>query len=253
MQNPLDRGFVPKSEIKQSIGYQTYRSFHSQEEARTFAELLEAHNIPYLLEGSSTVIDKAIVGEGFIPKVFLKILTTDFKKINSIIEENLKDISYTDINDHYLTQLDDEELKEIFERPDEWSIEDVSIAQLILKQRGITIDKDEIQRSRARRLAEIRQGKKGTPAWMVFYSLGIVLGLFVSLILVIAGIGMGYYYAYGKSVDPDGKRYFVFDKSTRNYGTVMFYGGIAFVALTIIVAFLLGMNIEISDWFYFWG
>lgn len=242
MQEPLDHNLIPKEGIKQTVEYQTYRNFHSKDEAMAFAELLEDHSIPYVLEGSSTVIDKAIVGEGFIPKVFLKILTTDFKKINSILEENFKNISYSDIDDHYLTQLDNDELKELFEKPDEWSVEDVSIARVILQQRDIIIDESEIKASRNKRLAEIWKGKKGTSIWMILYSLGIVFGLFFSLIFVVAGIGMGYYYAYGKSIDPDGRKYFAFDNSTRNYGTIMFYGGITFIALIFIIGFLSGLN-----------
>ncbi|MEL6941206.1 MAG: hypothetical protein AAFO82_00935 [Bacteroidota bacterium] len=253
MQEPLDKDLISENEVNQSIDYQTYRSFHSREEAMAFVELLEQHDIPYMLEGSSTVIDKAIVGEGFIPKVFLKILTPDFKKVNSFIEENLKNIDYSDIDDHYLIQLDNAELMEIFEKPDEWSIEDVSIARVILEHRGTVLDEVEIRESRTKRLAEIRKGKKGTPIWMILYGLGIVLGMFVSLIFLIAGIGMGYYYTYGKSVDPDGQKYYVFDESTRNYGAIIFYGGITFLVVTIVLIFIFGISIEISDWFSFWG
>ena len=71
---------------------------------------------------------------------------------------------------------------------------------------------------------------------MALYFLGMIAGVFInitiiSLALILAGVGMGYYYAYGKSLDPDGNKFPAFDPDTRQFGKLIFYGG--FLALMI--------------------
>lgn len=61
-----------------------------------------------------------------------------------------------------------------------------------------------------------------------------IAGQFTSLIFFIAGIGMGYYYAFGKDTDIDGNRYFIFNARSRLIGTALFYGGIALIILEIL-------------------
>jgi hypothetical protein len=239
MDDILDSGLFDKAPEFDSTGFQTYRSFHSIEEAKIFAALLVEHDIPYLAETSDTLIDKAIVGTGLIPKVVIKIAARDFKKVNVLLDEQLAQMNEADIAGHYLNQLEDKELAEIFRKPDEWSVEDVRVAQVILKQRDIYFTDEEIQSLREERLSVVREGKKGSIAWMAFYFIAIVLGLFVSLVFTIAGIGMGYYYSYSKSVDPDGYKYFTFEPETRKLGKWILYGGIGLLMVEIVLLFWL--------------
>lgn len=239
MDDILDSGLFDKAPELGASGFQTYRSFHSTEEAKIFAELLVEHEIPYSAETSDTLIDKAIVGTGLIPKVVIKIAAKDFKKVNALLDEQLSAMNEAEIEGHYLNQLEDKELAEILRRPDEWSVEDVRVAQVILKQRDIHFTDEEIKSLRKERLAVIREGKKGSIGWMVFYFIAIISGLFVSPIFTVAGIGMGYYYSYSKSVDPDGYKYFNFEPQTRKYGEWILYGGIGLLIIEII--WLLGI------------
>ena len=227
MDDVLDSNFHP--DIKEE-DFQFYKSFHQAENAQEYLSLLKENNIPYLIASAQVLLDEAIVGTGLMPKFVLKVLPQDFQKIAYLIEEAL---NHPDINlkDHYLNQLDDNELMNIFNYPDEWTVEDSIIAQRILEQRGKTISREEIRLLQKQRYEIIRMGKRVNPLVIGLYLLGVVLGLFVHFILVIAGLSMAYYYAYSKSVDPNGVKYFTFDEQTRQYGTYLMYASIVVVLL----------------------
>lgn len=236
MKEPLDRqmtNFSPQA-------FRFYRDFMNIQEARSITDMLDENKIPFRLETSDTVIDKAIVGNGLLPKVVLKLLPEDFKRVNQFISEQYKDLTYQEVKDHYLNELDNEELEEIFEKQDEWTIENVQIAKIILAHRGLEIEETEIKEQRAERLANIRAGKTGSKFWMTVYFLALISGLFISLILVVAGLGMSFYYAYGRSTDADGNRHYVYDENTRFLGTIMLYGGITMLIVEILMVMYIG-------------
>ncbi|MFK8102364.1 MAG: hypothetical protein AB8G15_07565 [Saprospiraceae bacterium] len=232
----LDENIFDKAEQYHETDFAFFRDYHSIADAKLFTTILEAHKIPYLAAGAETVIDEAIVGSGLMPKVILKIRPEDFAKINAIIAEQITS-GTENFSDHYLQEFTNEELKDIFARPDEWSVEDFNIAKLVLQQRGVKITDAAIQNLREERLTEIRAGKKGSYFWMSLYFIGIIVGAYFGVMYIIAGIGMGYYYGYGKSTDPDGVRHFVYDAQTRTYGKVILYvGSLLFFAELIILA-----------------
>ncbi len=231
MERPLDEDFANIDKTN----FEFYRDFLSIEDAKEFVAMLDQKNIVYSLETSETILDTAIVGNGLIPKAILKLNPLDFKLVNRLIEAQINQLKYSDLKDHYLNQFSNEELEEIFDKQEEWTIEDITIAQKILEGRGIKIDKKSIQDLRENSFNKIQRGRSGSRFWIVFYSLGIAFGLVTTLFLIIAGLGMSYYYAYGKNTDSDGTKYFIFDESTRQIGVIMLYGGIAL----IIIEFLL--------------
>ena len=230
--------------------FEFYRDFLNLEEANAFASMLKANNIEHSLETSETVIDKAIVGNGFIPKAVLKIRNEDFQKVNGLIAYEIASGEYADYADHYLNDFETEELKAIFEKPEDWTPEDAAIARIILRERGIEISTEEIKTKKQVRLEKIRQGQHGNRASMALYAFGIAFGLILNLFLLIAGIGMAYYYAFGKATDMVGQKYFVYDAPTRKIGKLTLYiGG----AIFIVELFLLQFSNfrEYVDQFYF--
>ena len=236
MDEILDDDFFERPKNEDLKKFKFYRGFHNMEEAREFAALLESHQVPYHAKKSQLIIDSVIVGTGLMPKVTIEIKPEDFPKVNAIIEDQISAVDFADVEDHYLNQMEDEELMEIFEKPDEWTVEDVNIAKIIARERGVRVSDSEIQNARAKRLEEIRKGKSEGKTRMALYFLGMIAGVFInitiiSLALILAGIGMGYYYAYGKSLDPDGNKFPAFDPDTRQFGKLIFYGG--FLALMI--------------------
>jgi hypothetical protein len=212
-----------------------YKDFISVEEAKDFIKLLNVHDIPYSVDVPETIIDQTIVGTGLLPKAIIKLLPEDFKKVNTILENQLAGAVYADVKDHYLNQFEDQELQEIFEKPDEWSLEDAIVAKIILRERGLTITDERVQQLREARMQEIRKGKAGNKIMMLFYFLSIFLIVFVHPIFFLAGAGMGYYYAYGRDVDPDGQKHYSFEPKTRIYGKVLLYGGIVVLLIELVL------------------
>ena len=223
--------------------FEFYKSFHSVEKAKDFVALLQSHNLPYKADTARALIDETIVGTGLMPKVVIKLLPNDFKTVNELIKKEIVEADYREFGDHYLNQLDDEELLAIFEKQDEWSVEDIHVAQIILRNRGIKMDDVDVKILREVRLAKIRKGKEGNKVSMAIYFVGILLGLVTFWVFAIAGIGMGYYYSYGKTVDPDGKSYYIFEPNTRRIGKFILYGGlVALIAEVIVLGYLRYFN-----------
>lgn len=235
MEDILDQGvFGNFSESE----FEFYKSFHSVEKAKDFVALLQSHNLPYKADTARALIDETIVGTGLMPKVVIKLLPNDFKTVNELIKKEIVEADYREFGDHYLNQLDDEELLAIFEKQDEWSVEDIHVAQIILRNRGIKMDDVDVKILREVRLKKIRQGKEGSKVWMAVYFIGILIGLVTFWVFAIAGIGMGYYYGYGKTVDPDGNSYHIFEPQTRKIGKWILYGGsVALVGQVLFFAY----------------
>ena len=217
--------------------FKFYRDFHNVEEAKSFIKILEDNEILFSADTSEAIIDETIVGTGLLPKAIIKLLPVDFQKVNALIDRHLKDMSFDNFKDHHLNQLDDDELIEILEKPDEWSIENSSISKIILKERGIEMSEEKILNLRQSRLANIRKGKKASRTSLFLYFLAVPLGLFTNIIFTIAGVGMGYYYAYGKSTDIDGNSYYIYDEETQKFGRIILNGGLIFLFIGILLLF----------------
>ncbi len=59
---------------KNEEDYQSYRTFLNVAEAKVFCELLDKKEVAYKLESSGTVIDAAIVGDGFYGGIVCMVL-----------------------------------------------------------------------------------------------------------------------------------------------------------------------------------
>lgn len=212
---------------KQDQAFETYKTFMSQEQGDEYIELLKRHDIPYSAESSEQILTSAIIGSsGMLPKVVLKLRPSDFKNVDALIEQQIM-ASGNIPEDYYLRELDDDELEEVLEKPDEWSIQDVTMAKLILRERGIEVNEDEIQALRNQRIREIRQGKTANRGIMFLWFLAVAIGFwFLGLLAIVGGIGMGYYYGYDKSTDPEGDKYYTFEPTTRKYGKLILIVGV---------------------------
>lgn len=208
-----------------------YREFHALEQAQYYIPLLEENDILYKLETpSELLIDKAIVGEKLMPQVILKILPRDFSRVNRLIEDRIEKEPIP--TEHYLLAFTDLELFDILEQPDEWTIEDRALTRKILRQRGLEVSPEQIQRMKEKRYRALRQGKKESPLWLIIYLVCILAGLFFfSPLFLLAGLGMGYFYWQNKDTDPEGQRYYTFEAATRRWGKYIFIGGLVVSAL----------------------
>jgi len=218
--------------------FEYYRSFESKENAKAFTEFLTENEVEFLVDSPEVLIDKSIVGTGFLPKITLKIKSQDFEKVNELIAAQVEDTDIAAEGD-YLNELNDEELTDILKNPDEWSIEDGIVAKKILAERGITYSDTEISTFKNDKLQQIRVGKKASPLTLILYFLCILVGFYIGIFFTLAGIGMGYYYGYGTSTDINGKKYFAYDKETQRYGKIILYVGLVWFIVQLLLLYRL--------------
>lgn len=220
-----------------------YKSFFQKEDALPYAELLKEKDVPFRLEGTDVLITEAIVGTPSFPRIILRILPEDFKKVNRIIELEIKK-NVKNFDDHYLNDYTDRELLNILKEPDKSSIEDFIITQILLKSRGIPIDASALEGMKQERLEILKQGKDENSFSLATYFVLLILGaVFFSPLAMIAAIGMGWYYWKDKSVDLDGNSYFTFNSKTRNFGAFILFFGAFIVVTSIFFALFLGVQI----------
>ena len=206
-------------------GFEFYRDFINAGQVEDFVKILQEHRIPYRLEKSETLLTSAITGHGLLPYAVLKLRTEDFKKINAILEQLVLANPHF-IETHYLQQFDARELLDVVKKPDEWTHEDVVVAQQILERRGIPIPAADAERFRKNRNEKLRAGKRGNNFWMGVYFVCVLAGgVLFSPLFLIAGIGMGWYYWQDKTIDTEGHKFYTFEPNTRLSGQVIFYLG----------------------------
>lgn len=222
--------------------FKLYKRFFRQEDALSYAELLKENDIPYRLGGSDVLITEAIVGTPSYPKITLKVLSSDFKQVNQLIEEEILK-SGVDLEEHYLNEYTDHQLLDILKKPDESSIEDIIITKQLLKSRGIPIDESALENMKMDRLVELQKGKSVNNSVIIGYLVAIIAGAFLfSPLILIAAIGMGLYYWKDTSVDIDGNTYSTFDPPTQNFGKFL----LIFTIVVILVILLSGIPLYLD-------
>ncbi|MEM9547182.1 MAG: hypothetical protein AAGA77_14470 [Bacteroidota bacterium] len=203
-----------------------YKHIELDAELEELRSIFEKNNIYYEVSSPETIIDKSIVGSGMFAKYTLKLLPKDFNKANKLIRNSLESMGLNIEDFKHLEDLDNNELLEIIENPRDWSVEAEIVARKILEKRGIKINEQAIINKRENKKLEFQNGKSVSGMIQFLYFIAIVLGFYLSVAFIIAGIGMGYYYAYGTRVDEEGNKFFVYNEKARTNGKFIFYIGI---------------------------
>ncbi len=203
-----------------------YKHIELDSDLEEIISLFKSNEIYYEVSSAGSIVDETIIGSRMFAKYTLKILPDDFKKANKLISESLesKELRIEDFK--YLEDLDNNELLGIVENPGEWSIEAEIVARKILAKRGVQIDEQEIKNKREIKRLEFEKGKSVSTMIQLLYLVLIILGFYRSIILIIAGIGMGYYYSYGTRINEEGKKFYVYDEKARVNGKIILYIGV---------------------------
>lgn len=202
-----------------------YRHIEQEAEMQEIEALLKENDITYEVSSAEALLDSVIVGEGLFPKYTLKLLPGEFERVNELIRTHFEQKDFKISDYPQLSQLDNAELLEILQKPEEWSIESGIVARKILRSRDYQIDEEEIKTLREEHLSESRKGKKVFPFAQLLYLLAFVAGFYIHIVFMLIGIGMGFYYTYGKATDPRGQKYLLYDQRARLIGKVLLYGG----------------------------
>lgn len=210
----------------------TYKKFKTKADAFELIELLNANGIEYYMEDITASYDMTFTGGAELDDKFvLKLKSTDFEKVdkmlNAIAAENIDLV----VKDHYLFDFSDDELYGILEKFNEWSITDVMLAQKILNERGKNVSNESVQEIKNKRIDELRKPEKGHKGWLLF---GFVSAFFGGLV----GILIGHHHFRSKKTIPTGEKVFTYDAETRKIGLIIFCLGIVAFFIWIIIYML---------------
>ncbi len=210
----------------------TFKNFNSIQDAAPLLDLLEANEIEYQIEDISPSIDVAFAGTSPTDNnVAIKIYSTDFTRVEQILEKAAKaDVEGID-ESYYLYEFDDNELIDIIENFNEWSSTDFILAQKILKDRGKGFSEDDIKKLKNRKIEELSKPEKGSRGWLIFGYISAIFG-------GVFGVLIGYHHYKFKKRIPNGERVYAYDFKTRRTGFRIFIIGIISMFFWIIIRFL---------------
>ena len=185
--------------------YLTFRKYKSLEEASVLIDILKSSNVDYQTDNVEATFDITFTGGTELEdKVAIKIKSSDFEKVDQLLENTAsKSMNLID-EDHYLYEFTDEELLEVLEEYDKWNKLDYLLAQNILKSRGKEYSKDEIHRLREKRIEELSRPEKGHNGWLIF---GYIFAFMGGLL----GIFIGHHLYRFKKRLPTGERVYAYD------------------------------------------
>lgn len=207
--------------------YIKFRTFNNEEDFINFIDILEEHEIIYQTEIFNSTIDPATLRP--VEKDFIvKILSTDFSRVNQIIDEiAAKDVEAIE-SDYYLFSFSDTELYEILTKPDEWSPLNYHLAKKILRDRGKSIDDTFLQSLKKTRIEDLSKQEESQKSWILFgYAFAIIGG--------IIGIFIGWYLMSQHKILPNGQRVALFKEKDRQHGTRIFYIGIVMLIIMAVL------------------
>jgi hypothetical protein len=215
--------------------YSTFARFSSEDQASGLVQLLQKHGIEHRMERNRFGAD-FLTGNGPYDDTLVMLLPGDFDRANRLLEEQAAEAAREIDEEHYLRQFDTGELLEVVQNPYEWSSDDVLLARALLKERGTDLSREELDRMKAGHLRRIREGEQIGKAWIWFGYLSALSGGIIGLL-------MGWYYSSLKKLDPEGKRMYVYNASTRRAGSRIFVAGLIGTAVWILLFLLKG-------WYY---
>lgn len=192
-------------------GQITLQKFNTYIEATGVIELLEKNNIAYSVEKKEATEEFVFAGNTLDEELHIMVKPEDYEAAQKVMEE-LTEVNIEKLDkDYYLFDFSDNELFEILEKPDEWSLNDYHWALEILKQRGAQVDKSKLDRMKKERLEFLSKPEKVNGGYLskayFFCVLGGIVGFFMGKHL----------YAFRKIL-PNGQKVFAFDDESRQKG-----------------------------------
>jgi len=213
----------------------TYRKYKSEEEASALLELLKLDNIEYSIENIASAVDITFTGgTGLEDKIAIKLQSSDFEKVDSLLNQVAVESFDLVDEDHYLFDFTDDELLEVLENYNEWSKTDYVLAQDLLKKRGKGVSDEKVQALKEKKIAALSKAEKGHKGWLIFGFISAVLGGFL-------GIFIGYHHFKFKKSIPTGERVYAYDAETRKTGLRIFYIGMIALLFWLFL-FIVGLN-----------
>ena len=204
-----------------------YRKFETAEIANMLVVLLDEHKVEHSVFHNGEEI------EDFNPSVHqrnleIHLLEEDSERVDQLIEETADKELDTVEKDYFIFSFNNDELREVLIKAEEWSALDLALAHKLLRERGEPFDKEEISRLRDERAIELAKPKSASISSLVVAYLGAV---FLQIIPIVAGI----IYLTSKKDDLAGNRVPVYDDPTKKHGRTMILLSIVLAAVQILI------------------
>lgn len=207
--------------------YVRFKLFPDKQTAEDFAEILKQNGIAYEIEDDIQVFDPSFANNPLNRDYIITVKQSDFKTASLAYDEyfakQLGDVPA----DYYLFAFTDNELQEILAKPDEWGSFDYSLAQDLLKKRGIEVTKEKTDRLKAERYKQLAQ-PEGEPAK------NIVGYYIISILFSPIGMIIGWVWGYSKKQLPDGYKVYAYNDKVREHGRTIFLISMLLFVLTVI-------------------
>jgi hypothetical protein len=207
--------------------YLTFKIFPDKASAEDFSEVLEQCGIEYYIEEDALVFDPSYANNPLNKDYAIKIKQSDFKTASGAYDEYFEKRVSQVPEDYYLFTFNNVELEEILTRPDEWGGLDYQLAKELLKQRGVDVSKEKLDRLRAERYKELAKPKNETISNIAGY-------YFISILFFPIGIVIGWIWGYSKKLLPDGKKVFAYNNRVQTHGRNIFLISLILFGLTVI-------------------
>jgi len=207
----------------------TYQKFNDAALAAELTDLLQRHNIKYVMEEQSLTFNPTFVlNDELSMEYAVKISSDDFEMVNKIVaEEESANVDEVE-KDYYLFDFSDEELMEIIATADEWSAFDNQLARKILADRGKPVTDKVLLELNEKRIDELKEPEPPQTTW-------IIVGYMAALIGGLLGIFIGWYLATYKKTLPNGERVYGYSIHDRQQGLRIFFLSIIIFAIAIVV------------------
>lgn len=211
------------------------KQFNTIEEANGVVELLEKSEIFMKIEKEKPSEDIIFAGNTLLTQICIKVKPEDLETAQNLLNE-LEEVNIDKLEpDYYLFDFSDEELIDMLQKPDEWSLNDFHWAQEILKQRGKEPDKVQIETWKNKRLEFLARPEAITPKHLNS-------AYFFCLFGGIIGILMGRHINSFKKTLPNGQKVYNYDPDSQKKGMkIAVFGTVCFFAEVILLLIYLAI------------
>jgi hypothetical protein len=197
-------------------GFITYQKFDDIALANELMEVLQKHDIKYLLDEVSQTFDPTFSFNPLAKEYDVKINSSDFERVTQILKkEESKNTNSVD-KDYYLFSFTNDELLEVITKADEWNPFDVVLARKILSERGENLTDTAIEAINEKRIQELKIPDPPQTYW-------IVIGYICAFGGGILGLFIGWYLTTYKKTLPNGERVYQYTERDRKHGRIIFY------------------------------
>lgn len=213
----------------------TFRKLAHLEEAEALVKIFKSRSIRADYKKIEGDLGGAFQGNMDTFKYEVRIL----EKSRDKAEEVLEQMAFAELEDvdesHYLYEFSDDDLIDVLVRREEWNEIDYVLSRKILKDRGVKINKEEIEERHSVYIAKISEPKGGQGIW-------IVIGYAAAITTGFLGLLIGYMLSRAKSTLPNGHKVPAYTDTTRKHGKYIFF-------FSIIMLFVLGYLRFFTDFF----